>query len=224
MTVAPTALLAGASGLVGRALLAQLLDEDRASVQVLLRREVPDLPASPRLHRLTIDFGQVDALPHVDELYIALGTTIKAAGSQADFRRVDFDAVVNVARAARHAGVERCAVVSALGASADSRIFYNRVKGEMEQALRALRFERLVIARPSLLAGDRSALCQPARFGEQVSLKLLAPVAAWLPASVRPIDAAVVARAMRLALRADGPATLALDSAALQSLGKAESS
>jgi uncharacterized protein YbjT (DUF2867 family) len=216
---APIALLAGASGLVGRALLAQLLVDDGASVHALLRREVSDLPRSPRLAPHVIDFARPGAMPHADELYIALGTTIKVAGSKEAFRAVDFDAVVNVARAARKAGVKRAAVVSALGAAALSPVFYNQVKGEMEQALRALRFERLVIARPSLLAGARETLGQAARPGEQWSLRLLKPIAGLLPAAVRPIEAAVVARAMRIALRAQGPAAQVIESAALQALG-----
>jgi uncharacterized protein YbjT (DUF2867 family) len=215
-----TALLAGASGLVGRALLAQLLDDDGATVHALLRREVGDLPASPRLVRHVIDFARPGVLPHADELYIALGTTIKVAGSTEAFRAVDLHAVVGVARSARDAGIERCAVVSSLGADAQSKVFYNRVKGEMEAALRALRFARLVIARPSLLAGARAALGQAPRIGERLSLALLSPVAALLPASVRPIEAGVVGRAMRLALRTDGLSTQVLESGALQALGQ----
>jgi len=214
-----TALLAGATGLVGRALLAQLLDDDRATVHALLRREVRDLPHSPHLHRHSIDFAQPGALPHADELFIALGTTIKVARSKEAFRAVDLHAVLNVARAAQAAGVQRCAVVSALGADAQSKVFYNRVKGEMEAALRALRFERLVIARPSLLAGARAALGQAPRLGERLSLAMLSPIATLLPASVRPIEAAVVARAMRLALRTEGLSTQVLESGALQQLG-----
>jgi uncharacterized protein YbjT (DUF2867 family) len=152
-------------------------------------------------------------------LYCALGTTIKVAGSKQGFRAVDFDAVVDTARAAQTAGVKRMAVVSALGADPRSRVFYNQIKGEMEAALRALRFERLVIARPSLLAGAREALGQAPRLAEQLSLILLRPIGGLLPASIRPIDAAVVARAMRVALRADGPAAQILESAALQQLG-----
>lgn len=216
----PTVLLAGASGLVGRALLAQLLDDDRATVHALLRREVDDLPASRQLRRHVIDFGAPGELPAADELYIALGTTIKVAGSKTAFRAVDFDAVLNVARAAREAGVPHCAVVSALGADAASKVFYNRVKGEMERALRELRFERLVIARPSLLAGTREALAQPPRWGERLALRALAPVAGLLPVSVRPIDAAVVARAMRYALRTEGLALQILESGVLQTLGR----
>lgn len=216
----PTVLLAGASGLVGRSLLAQLLDDDRATVHALLRREVDDLPASRQLQRHLVDFDAPGQLPAADELYVALGTTIKVAGSKAAFRAVDLDAVLNVARAAREAGIARCAVVSALGADPDSKVFYNRVKGDMERALRELRFERLVIARPSLLAGAREALAQPPRWGERLALHALAPVAGLLPASVRPIDAAVVARAMRYALRGEGPALQILESGVMQTLGQ----
>jgi uncharacterized protein YbjT (DUF2867 family) len=126
----PTVLLAGASGLVGRALLAQLLDDDRATVRALLRREVPDLPASRQLLHHVVDSSQLAPLPAADELYIALGTTIKVAGSKAAFRAVDFDAVLNVARAAREGGVERCAVVSSVGADPHSKIFYNPSRGK----------------------------------------------------------------------------------------------
>jgi uncharacterized protein YbjT (DUF2867 family) len=213
-----TNLLAGASGLVGRELLAQLL-ENGDTVHALLRRDVADLPASPRLKKHLIDFAQPGNLPSADALYIALGTTIKVAGSKEAFRAVDFDAVVNVACAARASGVKRCAVVSALGAHPQSGVFYNRVKGEMEAALTAIGFERLVIARPSLLAGARAALKQAPRMSEQLTLKLLSPFNALIPASVRPIDAAVVARAMRLALAQTGAAVEIVESAALQRLG-----
>lgn len=215
-----TVLIAGASGLVGRALLAQLLDEDRATVHALLRREVSDLPSSDRLTRYVIDFADPGTLPRADELFIALGTTIKVAGSKAAFRAVDFDAVVAVARAAHEAGVERCAVVSALGADARSKVFYNQVKGEMERALHELRFGRLVIARPSLLAGAREALGQPTRVGERLALALLRPVAGLIPVSIRPVDPAVVARAMRVALRTEGVSRQVLESGALQQLGQ----
>jgi uncharacterized protein YbjT (DUF2867 family) len=210
--------LAGASGLVGRALLAQLLDEDQATVHALLRRQVAGLPAWRRLVLHVIDFARPGRPPRADVCFIALGTTTNVAGSQDAFRAVDFDAVVNVARAARESGVERCAVVSALGANARSSVFYNRVKGEMEAALQGLGFERLVIARPSLLAGARETLGQPARLGERLSLALLQPLGALVPASVRPIDAAVVAHAMRKALCSDGPPWQVLESSAMPTL------
>jgi uncharacterized protein YbjT (DUF2867 family) len=157
----------------------------------------------------------------VRDVYIALGTTIKVAGSQAAFRAVDFDLVVQVARAARSAGARRLAVVSALGADARSRVFYNRVKGEAEQALATLGYESLVIARPSLLLGDRAALGQTTRRGEVLAARLLGPVLGWVPASVRPIAAGVVAKAMLMALDEARPGTRVLSSAELQRLGRA---
>ena len=216
-----TALVIGASGLVGRELLRQLTAPDSGykAVHSLLRKPLEPAPAGVQMH--VVDFSHLPSpLPAADDLYCALGTTIKVAGSKEAFRAVDFDAVVDSARAAQGAGVKRMAVVSSLGADAQSRVFYNQVKGEMEAALRALRFKRLVIARPSLLAGARDVLGQAPRLAEQLSLTLLRPIGGLLPASIRPIDAAVVARAMRVALNTDGPAAQVLESAVLQQLGQ----
>ena len=220
-TRARTAIVVGASGLVGRALLPQLArpDSGYAALHALLRTPIEPAPAGVQQHR--VDFSQLPALPPADDLYCALGTTIKVAGSQAAFRAVDFDAVLASARAAQAAGVRRMALVSALGASPDAPTFYNRVKGEVETALRGFGFERLVIARPSLLVGPRDALGQAPRAGEALAIRLTAPIARWLPASIRPIDAQVVARALRTALLQDGAAVAVLESADLQRLGQA---
>ncbi len=217
-TPARAVLLAGATGLVGRELLRQLLaDESCAVVHALVRRPVPGLDAHPRLMLHVVDFTAAELrVPPADDVYIALGTTIKAAGSQAAFRRVDFDAVVNTARAARAAGATRLAVVSALGADAHSRVFYNRVKGEMQQAVQALGYDSLVIAQPSLLLGDRAALGQPVRPGERWAERLLRPVMGLVPRGVRPIRADAVARAMLRALRAAPPGVHVLRSAGMQ--------
>jgi uncharacterized protein YbjT (DUF2867 family) len=205
------ALLAGSTGLIGRALLPQLLASPRyTQVHALLRR--PSLPAQPKLHIHQVDFQALPALPHVDDVFIALGTTIKVAGSQAAFRRVDFDAVVNTARAALTAGATRLAVVSALGASAHSRVFYNRVKGEMQDAVAALGYQSVVIVQPSLLLGDRAALGQPVRTGEVWGGRLLM---GWLPRSVRPIPASQVAEAMLRALTSPRPGLTLLRSGEL---------
>ena len=183
---ARSVLLAGASGLIGRSLLSLLLDSPRyRRVHVLLRRPVPDLPAHPKLTTAVVDFDRLPALPPVDDVFIALGTTIKAAGSQAAFRRVDFDAVLNTARAGRTAGAKRLLVVSALGADAASGVFYNRVKGEMQQAVVELGYDSVVIAQPSLLIGDRTALGQPRRAGEEWALRLLGPALQLVPRSPR---------------------------------------
>ena len=168
---ARTVVVAGASGLVGREILQGLLaDESVAAVHSLGRRELP--LTHPKLTQHRVDFKALPALPRVGEAFIALGTTIKVAGSQEAFRAVDFDAVVAVAKAAKAAGARRLGVVSAMGANPRSAIFYNRVKGEMEEALSALGFDTLVIARPSFLAGDREALGQPLRSGEKLALRV----------------------------------------------------
>jgi uncharacterized protein YbjT (DUF2867 family) len=188
-----TVALAGATGLVGRLLLEGLLaDPSVHSVHVLGRRKPRAAHAKLTCH--IVDFSVLSPLPPVDEVYLALGTTIKVAGSQAAFRSVDFDANLSVARAALAAGARRCGLVSAMGADAKSRVFYNRVKGELEEALAQLPFEGLVIARPSLLVGDRAALGQPERPLEKVSavfMKMLRPI---IPANYRAIAAAQVAR------------------------------
>jgi uncharacterized protein YbjT (DUF2867 family) len=214
--------IAGATGLVGRALLDQLL-ELQLDVHALLRRPVEGaLPKSRYLHPHQVDFAKLvlDDLPAPQAVYICLGTTIAVAGSQDAFRAVDFDAVVDVANAAKAAGARRCAVVSALGASAASPVFYNRVKGETEKALGKMGFERLVIARPSLLVGERAELGQPVRAGEVWGERITRPVRALIPARWRPIRAERVARAMASSLAQDGPAVEVLESDALQRLGR----
>jgi uncharacterized protein YbjT (DUF2867 family) len=198
------AVLAGASGLVGRALLELLLESPRyRSVQALLRRSTPGLPIHRKLAVKVVDFDEPPTLAAVDDVFIALGTTIDAAGSREAFRRVDFDMVLAVAQAGRRAGAQRLLVVSALGADPRSAIFYNRVKGDMEQAVQGLGYASVVIARPSLLVGDRAALGQPSRRGEGLALRLFGPVLRWIPRGVRPIGADEVARALlRAALEA----------------------
>lgn len=204
-----TALVAGATGLVGREILQGLLaDNSVQAVHTVGRRRLPI--EHPKLTQHIVDFkagstgsGQAfSTLPSVDEAFVALGTTIKVAGSREAFRAVDFDAVLAVARAARAAGATRLGVVSAMGADARSGVFYNRVKGEMEQALSALGFDTLVIARPSLLAGDRESLGQRPRTGERVGLTLGRWLGPLLPASYKPIAASAVARALLQAVPA----------------------
>jgi len=214
------ALLAGTTGLIGRALLRRLLDSARYErVHALVRRPVLDMSAHPKLQIHQVDFDRLPALPAVDDVFIALGTTIKVAGSQEAFRRVDFDAVLNTARAARSAGARRLLVVSALGADVNSRVFYSRVKGEMQRAVAELGYEVVVFAQPSLLAGDRAALGQPERAGEVWAMRLLRPVLGWVPRSVRPIAADDVARAMLQAALDSPPGIHFLPSAQMQPAG-----
>jgi len=213
-----TALLAGASGLVGRELLSMLLaGKQYRSVHVLLRRAARDINANAKLQVHQVDFARLPAaFPAVDDVFIALGTTIKVAGSEAAFRQVDFDFVVNTARAARAAGATRLAVVSALGADAKARVFYNRVKGEMQAAIAQLGYESVVIAQPSLLLGDRAGLGQPARSAEVWAQRLLGPLGWMVPKGVRPIPASAVASALLAAMLDAQPGVRVLKSGAMQ--------
>jgi uncharacterized protein YbjT (DUF2867 family) len=147
------------------------------------------------VQRIALDSLEQTTLPNIDVVCIALGTTIKKAGSQQAFRQVDYDLVLTVAQKARQSGARRCVVITALGSDAKSSIFYNRVKGEVEQALQAMGFEQLVILRPSLLLGDR----QESRPGEslgQLVAPLLSPFLIGGLRRYRPIQSDVVARCM----------------------------
>jgi uncharacterized protein YbjT (DUF2867 family) len=211
-----SALLAGGTGLIGRELAAQW--PGPGPLHLLVRRALQSTAPSHRVH--VVDFAALPPLPAADAAFCCLGTTIQVAGSQEAFRAVDFDAVLAFARAAQGAGVTRFGVVSALGANAKSSVFYNRVKGEMEAELQRMGFARLVIARPSLLAGNRAATGQPTRLGERLTLAVTAPFTALIPKAWRPIQAATVARALLLALAQDGPAVQVLESAQLQEQGR----
>ena len=192
-------IIAGATGLVGREILSGLLADDTVTEVHSLVRRMPAI-RHPKMTNRVVDFSALPPLPHADELYLALGTTIKIAGSQEAFRAVDYDANLAVAGAALSAGTRRVGVVSAMGADAGSRVFYSRVKGDMEEALTQMPFERLVIARPSLLVGDRESLGQPTRRGEEIGFALGNALGFLIPANYRPIEAAAVAMALLAAV------------------------
>ena len=187
-------LLAGATGLVGGHILQALLaDRTVGEIHVLSRRELPR--TDPRLQVHIVDFAALPSLPGVDEVYLALGTTIRVAGSQQAFRAVDLEPNLAVAKAAVAAGATRAGVVSAVGADAKSSVFYNRVKGELEDALKPL-FPTLVIAHPSLLLGDRDSLKQPVRWGERIAAPLARLLSPFLPGHYVPVQARAVALAL----------------------------
>lgn len=215
-TTERTAVLAGASGLVGRALIGRLgRTPAYGRVVALTRRplglQVPGLVEAPARFD-ALDDVLAPLLPRSNvDAFCCLGTTIRAAGSKQAFRRVDHDLVLAFAHWAASVPVSRLVVVSALGADASSRVFYNRVKGETEGDLRAVAGSLLVLLRPSLLDGPRTER----RWGESLALTMTRPVRTWLPASVRPVSVEDVAQSMiDAALAESGPAVL--ESAALQ--------
>lgn len=217
-----TVLLAGASGLVGREvarLWPATAPRALGDLHLLLRRPDESLARLGHGQTLVPDFAALPALPPCTAAICCLGTTIRAAGSQAAFRAVDHDAVLAFARAAQAAGATRLAVVSALGADAASRSFYNRTKGEAEAALRGLGLRRLTLARPSLLRGERAALAQAPRPAEALALALTRPVERWIPLAWRPITAETLARALIRSLMPRDAGVEVLESAELQTLG-----
>ncbi|HSP78452.1 MAG TPA: NAD(P)H-binding protein [Myxococcaceae bacterium] len=212
------ALVTGASGLVGGHLLDALLEDPLyQQVHSLGRRALPREHA--KLEQRTVDFARLEdeSLPAAEDAFCCLGTTLKKAGSQEAFRAVDHDAVLAFARAARRAGARRFLVVTALGADPHSRIFYNRVKGEVEEALQGLGFESLVLLRPSLLLGERAE----SRPGERAAIVLSRALGPLLrPFGGRPIEARTVARAMRALAHQAPPGVRVALSGELQELGR----
>lgn len=206
------ALLAGATGLVGREILHRLADDERvAQVRALARRPLASSDTAPRVLECRVEYERLDASARwfeVDTVFCALGTTIRQAGSQEAFRRVDHDYPLMVARAALAHGARHFLLVSALGADARSGVFYSRVKGELEEAVRALGFPCVTIARPSVLLGSRSER----RIGEEIAKRI-----GWLaPARFRPVRAARVATALIEAAHAPVPGVRIIESIALQ--------
>lgn len=187
--------LAGASGLVGSQLLNGLVaDESVAEVHVIGRRLLPLQHAKITMH--VVDLRAISPLPPVDEVYLALGTTIRVAGSREAFRAVDYDANLAVARAAWNAGASRIGLVSAMGANAKSSVFYNRVKGELEDAVLRFDADAAVVVRPSLLLGDRQRLGQPRRRGEALAQPIMWALRMILPRNYRAISTEKVAWAL----------------------------
>jgi uncharacterized protein YbjT (DUF2867 family) len=211
-----SAVVAGASGLVGRELTGRLLGTP-AYDRVIAPVRRPLAIAHDRLTEVDAAYDRLPAAlaPHLSrrapvDVFCCLGTTLRAAGSQAAFRRVDHDHVLALGRWARSAGARRMVVVSALGADPASGVFYNRVKGETERDLAALGLASLVIVRPSLLVGDRAEF----RLGERLALLAARPLRALLPRAIRPVAAADVAQSMIDAALDDRPPPV-IESAAL---------
>jgi len=177
----------------------QLAADDTVGRVVALARRVPDgLPGRVEAH--AIDFDRLkdhESLFGVDQIICALGTTIKQAGSQAAFRKVDFEYPLTIARLGLAKGARHFLLVSALGASAESGIFYNRVKGELEDQLRSLGYRAVTIARPSLLIGARKEFRLLERLG--------AVIGEIVPGRYRPVRASAVARSLVTAARIDAP-------------------
>lgn len=161
--------IAGASGLVGGSLLQSLITDDQFQKIFFCARSQP-LSSSAKIQFLQTDFKTFPAVADttVDVAFCCLGTTIKKAGSAKAFNEVDHDFVISFAKWSKEKGAKKFLIVSALGADAQSSVFYNRVKGQTENDLRNIGFSSTVIARPSLLLGERAEK----RLGEKLAIDL----------------------------------------------------
>ncbi|OEJ99636.1 NAD(P)H-binding protein [Roseivirga misakiensis] len=198
-----TAIIAGASGLIGKSLTQMLLNSDDYGQVIALVRKPLGIQHD-QLQELTINFDELSTMenfPKADDVFCALGTTMKKAGSKEAFYKVDFTYPYELAQRALKEGANRFFLVSALGSNIDSRNFYSRVKGEIEHQISFLSYRTIYIFKPSLLRGSRSE----SRFGEkmaQLITRIIPFVGPWK--KYRPIHGSKVADAiMKVAKQED---------------------
>jgi uncharacterized protein YbjT (DUF2867 family) len=196
-----TAVILGSTGLIGSFLLQQLLADARyAEVKILVRK--PTGIRNAKLDEVVTNFKDLDALRQEikgDEVFCCLGTTIKTAGSQPAFRRIDYELVRWAAMCARENNVNAFLVVSSIGANAESRNFYLRTKGEMELAVTNAGFKKCIVVRPSMLLGPRTEK----RFGESFGKVIMKAFSFAIPKHWKAVEAENVAASMIVAANSE---------------------
>ncbi len=188
------ALVIGATGLVGKQLVKQLLENENFSeVKIFVRRTAGI--SHPKLKEYLIDFDQPDEWRELitgDVLFSTLGTTLKTAGSKENQYKVDFTYQYSVASIAAENGIAAYVLVSSVGANPKSRVFYSRIKGELDEAVSKLNFRNITILRPSILNGNRIEN----RPTEKMSIRMMSFLTCFMLKKYRPIRDEIVARAM----------------------------
>lgn len=188
-----TALVAGGTGLIGNQLLQLLLESPQYSKVIALTRR--DLPGHSKLVQIKIEFGNITEKAEslkTDDVFCCLGTTMAKAGSKEKFRQVDFYYPLLLAKITHSAGAKQYMLVSALGANKASSIYYNEVKGEIEETVSTVEFETVHIFRPSLLLGSRTEK----RSGEDAAKFFYKVFGFLIPGKYKAIESVKVARAM----------------------------
>ncbi len=195
-----TAIIAGASGLIGKELVQKLISSDQYRRIYVLSRKKSGL-VNEKITELVIDFDQIDQLKFdepIDDLFCTLGTTMKQAGSRENFKKVDYEYIVALANLGKRAGASKFLVISAMGANSKSAVFYNKIKGMTEDALKNIGFDQLIILRPSLLLGKRAEK----RFAEGLSGIFMKAFNFLIPDNYKAIKAEMVAESMsKMALK-----------------------
>ena len=162
-----TSIIAGSTGLIGGNVIKVLSNKNQSAI-ALTRRSIPNL--APHVTEMVIDFDDFEkngSLPSCNNVFICLGTTIKTAGSKENFRKVDINYCLSIAKKAKESGAETLSLISSIGANSSSRNFYLKTKGELEEAVQELGFSTVNIFRPSFLVGKRSEK----RLGEKIAIK-----------------------------------------------------
>ncbi|WP_372773125.1 NAD-dependent epimerase/dehydratase family protein [Mangrovibacterium sp.] len=203
-------MIAGATGLVGSELMKMLIrDNTFSNVIILSRRETGF--HHEKIAEYLVDFNQPETwqdLVRGDILFSCMGTTIKSAGSQEKQYLVDFTYQYEIAKAAAQNGVDQYILISSAGANSNSKLFYSRIKGELEEKTRQLPFRKISILRPSLLLGNRPNK----RFGEQLAQKIIPFITRFVFKKYRPISGTTVAQGMiKAALSVDSRQLYELD-------------
>ena len=163
-----TSIIAGSTGLIGGNVIKVLSNKKQRAI-ALTRRSIPNLP--PNITEMIIDFDAFEkngSLPSCINVFICLGTTIKTAGSKENFRKVDIDYCLSIARKAKESGAETLSLISSIGANSSSKNFYLKTKGELEESIQRIGFSTVNIFRPSFLVGERSEK----RLAEKIAINL----------------------------------------------------
>lgn len=192
-----TALVFGASGLIGKFLSEQLINDSRYSRVIIFVREKLQV-ASPAVEQIIFNpekFDEIEELFHRSHVFCCIGTTRKKAGSNEKFHKIDHDLVEKIAQNAARNKAEVFAVVSSIGASAESGNFYLRTKGLMELSIKTFQFSNISIFRPSILLGMRNESRILENIGKRIAV-LTSPLMVGKLKKYKPIHAAVVAKAM----------------------------
>ena len=208
------AVIAGSTGLVGSHLLNLLLDDVSCSRVIALSRK-PLSREHPKLQNMVIEFDSLETISvdlKADDVFCCLGTTIRQAGSQAAFRKVDYDYPVKLAQITKEQGARQYLLITALGSDKNSSIFYNRVKGEVEEAIGSIGFDSYHIFQPSMLLGVR----KEERGGESAGKLVMKILGFAIPKRYKAVDAAKVAKGMLKSAAKKQPGTHIHSSAELQ--------
>ena len=215
-----TALVFGGTGLVGKCLIQELINDDNYNKVISFSRRETGL-SDIKLKEHLIDFNNLEQYQELfngDHLFICMGTTLKKAGSVSQVRVIDYQYPIEIARTAHKNGIESISLVSSIGANTKSRSYYTKIKGEVERDIALIGFKHLIIVRPSLLLGDR----EEKRFGEGVAKVIMKGLNFLMVGKLKKykgIEASVVARAM-IRLVNSNPSGQIFESDVLQEVGR----